>query len=183
MSSRVRLHAPPVDARVVDAPSQEALDHCVDRVWHAAHGRGGTDTVQSRRDSAVEALNGAHEALETARAELLPEVTRDTVWLATEIARHVLRTEMAEGRYDLEAVVREVLEASGAGRAPCTVHLHPDDAAALESARFRAGTTLEEDVEVQRGDIHVSTPRGLMVRDLDDAIEAIREAILAQSQG
>ena len=60
------------------------------------------------------------------------------------------------------------------------MHLHPDDHARLKGVLFRSGTTLELDPNMVRGDVHLSTPRGLLVRDLDSALEAIREQLLKE---
>jgi hypothetical protein len=69
--------------------------------------------------------------------------------------------------------VRETLSASGVERGPCVVHLHPEDAARLSEVRFRSGTRIEADEGVARGDVQVSTPQGLLVRDLEDCLGAI----------
>jgi flagellar biosynthesis/type III secretory pathway protein FliH len=93
--------------------------------------------------------------------------------LALEIARTLLRTELARGNYDLERLVRETLGEASVGRSPCVVHLHPADHARLADLRFRSGTRLEPDEGVSRGDVHVETPPGLLVRDVDGALDAI----------
>ena len=41
---------------------------------------------------------------------------------------------------------------------------------------------LEPDTDVARGDVHVTTPRGLLVRELDEALEAIHENLLGEVQ-
>ncbi len=181
MSNRIQLHAQPSTARSVPGGTQAALDACVERVRQQGLAQGAAQAAANTMESAAAALNGAAEAMDLARQELLPTVAEDVGWLAIEIARQLLRTEIEAGRYDLEAIVRETLEASGAGRCVCTVHLHPDDVASLEGVPFRAGTTLEADVDVERGDVHVTTPRGLMVREMDSALEGIREALRSQT--
>lgn len=131
------------------------------------------------RDAASLALENAVEALERTAEELREEAAREAAVLATEIAGYILHQEIESGRYDVERVVREVLRESAVGREECIVHLNPEDVASLEGVKFRAGTKLVEDVDVPRGNVQVSTPRGLMVRDVDDAVRSIRERILA----
>ena len=74
--------------------------------------------------------------------------------------------------------MRETLSFSGGARGPCTVHLHPADAGALEGVPFRSGTEIEADPSVPRGSVHVTTPHGLLVRDLDEALRSIGERLL-----
>ena len=59
----------------------------------------------------------------------------------------------------------------------CVVHLHPEDARKLESVPFRSGTRIQADIGVSRGSVHVETPMGLMVRELDSALDAIAERV------
>ena len=132
----------------------------------------------------AEAAQGAARALEAAVARLEEERDRvlealagDAVGLAVAIARTLVRAEIEAGRADVERIVRETLAASGVGRGACVVHLHPADAARLERVSFRAGTRIEADHEVARGDVHVTTPWGVLVRDVDASLDAIAERI------
>lgn len=156
------MHAPPSAARLVPGD----LGDCRER---RAFERG---LAQGR----AEALRNAAGALQRAADELEAEHSRAAqlaVELALEIARVLLRREVRAKNYDLEAIVRETLAVSGVDRGRCVVHLNPEDAAALESVAFRAGTTLEPDVAVARGNVQVSTPRGLLVREFEQALDAI----------
>jgi hypothetical protein len=58
------------------------------------------------------------------------------------------------------------------------VHVNPVDAERLADVPFRAGTELEADPGVPAGSVHVTTPQGLLVRDLDQALGSIREHLL-----
>ncbi|MDA1264778.1 MAG: FliH/SctL family protein, partial [Planctomycetota bacterium] len=82
--------------------------------------------------------------------------------------------------YDLERVVRGALADAGVGRGEVTVHLHPEDHAALQGTTFRTGTHLAVDPNLARGDVHLSTPRGLLVRDVEGSLESIREQLLEE---
>jgi flagellar biosynthesis/type III secretory pathway protein FliH len=125
----------------------------------------------------VRALDEAREAFEFARQELAAHVARDSVELAIEIARILVHRELDRERHDIEGIVGEALEQTGIGRGPCIVHLSPDDAARLAGVAFRPGTQLEVDAGLARGDVHISTPQGLLVRDIGDVLRAIAERL------
>ena len=120
---------------------------------------------------------GAAERVDQACASARDELSSTAVELALTIARELVRAEVKAGRHALEEIVRETLAASEAGRAACTVHLHPEDALAMDGVALRASTALEADVEVPRGHVHVETARGLVVRDLDAALDEVAERL------
>jgi len=162
-------------ARTVAADGAAApLDLVVEKLRDEAHARGVAEGIAIANAGAAQALADAAAALE-ARAEEASELVASTsVELAVEIARHIVRAEVDAGRHDVERIVRETLAAGRVGRAECTVHLHPDDAAALAGVEFRSGTKIEADVGVGRGEAQVVTPSGLLVRDLDESFADIR---------
>ncbi len=170
------LHAQPAEARL--APGD--FDAAVSRRIEAARRAGVAEGRASDRDRAALALDAACARLDKAREQAAADVARTAVDLAVEIARVLVRSEIDSGRLGLEAMVRDALSASGVGRGACVVHLHPLDAAALASVKFRAGTTLESDEAVARGDVHVSTPQGLLVREIHDALRSVRERLLSE---
>jgi len=170
------LHAPPTQARIAEGD----LDAALDRRIQAAVQSGVSIGRAQDRDRAARALDEACERLDKARESAATQIAKTAVELAVEIARTIVRSEIDSGRMGLEVMVREALHASGVGRAACVVHLHPMDAAALADVKFRAGTEIEPDEAVQRGDVHVSTPQGLLVREVHDALRAVRERLLAE---
>lgn len=147
--------------------------------------------VRDRRAFARGVSQGRAEALQHAAGALLratealegeqDRAAKLAVEMALEIARVLLRREALAGNYDLEAIVRETLAVSGVDRGRCVVHVHPEDAKALESVAFRAGTVIEADVAVSRGNVQVSTPRGLMVREFEQALEAIASELRGET--
>ncbi|MCP3914809.1 MAG: hypothetical protein GY711_04515 [bacterium] len=175
---RVRTSVAPLGARL----STRALDEVdveLDRARiESAYQRGRTDAVREAELGAARALADQAAELEAARERATQEISRDAVLLAVEIAGQLLKVRIAEGEYDLERIVRSALDDSGVGRSSCTVHLHPDDFARVQEVDFRSGTLLESDSEMKRGEVHVSTPRGLLVRDLGAALETVREQLL-----
>jgi flagellar biosynthesis/type III secretory pathway protein FliH len=160
----VSLDAPVTEARLL-ARGEEARELLLARA-RAEGERAGREAAGTSLDAAVLRLNAIEE-------ELRGSLARTAAELALEIARTLLRTELARGNYDLEGIVRETLGEASVGRSACVVHLHPADHARLADVRFRSGTRLEPDEGVARGDVHVETSLGLMVRDLDGALESI----------
>ena len=48
----------------------------------------------------------------------------------------------------------------------------------LKAATFRDETVISADSNVERGTVHLDTPRGLLVRDPSAALDEIREQLL-----
>jgi flagellar biosynthesis/type III secretory pathway protein FliH len=151
-----------------------------------AHGAGAAAALEARAFAAGRAAGLAEAAatLDAVAARLggIEDEARGTLAhaaaeLAVEIARVLLRREIASGGYDIERIVRETLREGAVGRAPCVVHLHPEDHARLADARFRSGTKLAPDEGVPRGDVHVETSLGLLVRDVDGCLDAIAQRL------
>ena len=168
----------PSEARIVEGGLDEALARLVAAREDRARAEGRREGEAAVRRSIAEAVDAAVEKLDAAREEALAHLNHTAVTLAVEIARQLLRVELPAGRYDLEGIVREALSFSGTGRGHCVVHLHPADAGALQGVPFRAGTEIESDPSVPRGSVHVTTPHGLLVRDLDEALRSIGERLL-----
>jgi flagellar biosynthesis/type III secretory pathway protein FliH len=136
---------------------------------------------RSAAHDAAGALARAVERLETARGEALEQLTGDTVRLAVEIARALLHVELDAGRYDLGSIVRDALSASGVRRGESVVvHVCPVDLARLADVAFRADTRLVADGELGRGEVHVTTPHGVLVRDIDIALDGVLERLRAE---
>lgn len=174
---RVVVPARPTAVRVVDGSRVAYLTNRAraQRERYLAQGRAEGERLAIA--SAAGALQRAAQALEEAGKHASDQVARDSIALGVEIARTLLRHEIDQGRYDLERIVRETLAASNAGRGACVVHLNPADVARLEGVAFRSGTTVEADSEVPPGDVHVTTQRGLLVRDVEQAVSAIAERL------
>jgi flagellar biosynthesis/type III secretory pathway protein FliH len=167
------LSAAPTDVRVV-SPREVSVALEAEQRGHA---RGLAEGEARALASAVRRLDETVAALVQAREESDRAVAEDSVKLATVIARELVRREVDAGRHDIERVVREALQVSGAGRAECVVHLHAEDMKRLTGVAFRSATRLEADPEIARGDVHVSTPRGVVVRDLDAALAAVADRL------
>ena len=127
---------------------------------------------------ACSALEQAGQDLTEARLAAEEALAADAVHLAVEIARQLLRVEIAEQNYGLEDIVRSTLAASDIKRGRCVVHLHPDDVAALEGVTFRDETEIVADPEIAPGTVVLETPKGLLVREPEAVLEDIREQLL-----
>jgi flagellar biosynthesis/type III secretory pathway protein FliH len=169
----LELSAAPTSVRVVAAHEIKTSAEAEQR----GHARGLAEGEARALAGAVRRLDEAAAALVRAREESDRAVAEDSARLALVIAREIVRAEVDAGRYDIERIVREALHVSGAGRAECVVHLHADDLQRLSGIQFRSATRLEADPEVSRGDVHVSTPRGIVVRDLDALLATIAERL------
>lgn len=167
---RIRLHATPARAHLSGVGDLDSVSaRLLEEHWLAVHEQGRRD----ERSAHAALLDAAAERLDAARERAETELAPFACELALAIASEILRVEVDAGRYDLERIVRETLAASGVGRGNCVVHLHPKDHEALSGIPFRSGTVLEADPEVALGEVHVTTPQGLLVRELPALLEAI----------
>ena len=66
------------------------------------------------------------------------------------------------------------------GRGECVVHVCPEDAKRLEDVPWRSGTVVEADTSLSPGGVQITTPRGLLVRDMELALASIREQLLEE---
>lgn len=179
---RVTLGSAPsalTGVRVVEDEGVPATDLVVERLRDEARAQGVAEGMALAHAQAAQALSAAADSLEARATEAVEAVALTAVELAVEVARHLVCAEIECGRHDVESIVRETLAAGGVGRAECTVHVHPADAAALAGVPFRSGTRIEPDVGVGRGEVQVVTPNGLLVRDLDEAFREIRRRMRA----
>jgi flagellar biosynthesis/type III secretory pathway protein FliH len=158
--------AGPIGGVRVVASGVEAVDAARLTCARAEGERLGRAEAGAALDAAVARLAAVEEEARTALAGT-------AVDLALEIARTLLRGEIQRDRHDLERIVRATLAEAVTGRAPCVVHLHPSDHARLSETKFRSGTRIEPDTGVAKGDVHVETSLGLLVRDLDGTLAAI----------
>ena len=171
--SRVRLFAGS-ETEMRQGWQGSALDEAFERGRRAGE--------EQLRAALGASLDAALAEIETLRESAVARLAQDAADLAVEIARELVRCETRAGRHDVERIVRETLAASGVGRGACVVHLHPKDAQRMERVHFRARTQIEPDPAVAEGDVHVTTPQGLLVRDLEHALDTIGERIRQELQ-
>ena len=169
----VPLHRQPLSVAVAAGGLEDSRARITQRREREAFEAG-------RRAGRDEALAGACVRLDEATARwrdaslaVGESLASDSVELALTIATELVRSEVEHRRHGIEALVRDALAASGVGRGACTVHVGPEDASALASVPFRAGTRIEVDPDVPPACVQVETPQGLLVHDIDTAMASI----------
>ena len=173
----VTLHCAPAGAAVTGNNLRQIGERNLEHLLNAAREEGLQQGRSDARESGQEALEQATIRLEEARERAEADLPPLVVELSIEIAKQILKVEIAGANYDLERIVRGALSDADVGRGACTVHVAPEDAARLEGIPWRAGTVVEADPTMGPGDIHISTPKGLLVRELDSTLDAIREQL------
>jgi flagellar biosynthesis/type III secretory pathway protein FliH len=176
--ARLSLPRRPSGARLCAGSAADLSRALLERVRAEAREEG----RRRAEGEAAGALEQALAALEQRRAEAEGELARQAVELALEIAEALLQRAVDAGAYDLERIVREALAASGVSRGErVVIHLAPADHARLAETRFRAGTELVPDPDIPLGDVHLATPHGVLVRDLEHALRAIAERLRGEA--
>ena len=177
-AASIQLHTAPVDVRTQPL-SLEALGQRIrDEDLGSAYARGVQDGAAKALEEAAGALQLAVERLDAAREHALEQMTVSTVELSIEIARQLIQVEIEAGHYDLERIIRMSLAHSGLGRGAAQVHVSPEDHERLSHVTFRKGTEIVPNTQLESGDVHVESPNGLLVREIDACLENIREALL-----
>lgn len=174
------LPRPPTGVRVVEGTADAYVARVQRSTLDDAYARGLADGERRAFERGAGALTAAAERLDQAREKAQPELAQAAIDLAIEIARAVVRCEIEAGHHGIERIVRETLATSGVGRGACVVHVHPADAERLKPIPFRTGTVIEADPEVAPGDVHVTTPHGVLVRDVEDVLASVRERLHAE---
>ena len=167
-----------MDAQIRPVSLQELGESVNKMHLQEAYERGLQAGEELATKSAAGVLGEATERLEASREQALDNLSVDTVQLAVEIARQLVQVEIAAENYDLERIVRMSLAHSGLGRGSAVIHVSPEDHKRLESITFRSGTEVFPDSKLERGDVHVESPRGLLVREIDACLDTIREQLL-----
>jgi flagellar biosynthesis/type III secretory pathway protein FliH len=168
----------PRDVRLLDLHDGSAIEALLERVRERALAEGRAQGREEARARGMALLEAAEQRLDEARQAACADLARSAVQLAVEIARQLVRVEVDAGRHDLERIVRVALETSSAGRSQVVVHLNPADIELLRNVSFRAGTRLQADIGVARGDVQVETSLGILVREIDGLLESIGDHLL-----
>lgn len=175
---RVVVGAPCIDASMSTVPFDVVAEHLASTELETALDIAREETRSEILGQAAAGLNAATERLDEARATAEEALSADAVTLGVEIARQILKVKIADDDYDLEKIVRATLSASEIKRGECIVHLNPADADSLRDIVFRGDTTIQPDPSIPRGSVQMETPRGLLVRDPNAALDEICEQLL-----
>jgi flagellar assembly protein FliH len=128
------------------------------------------------------ALSAAAARVEAAAGRLEESTKSQILELVKAIVGEVLRREVADGRYDLAAIVRDGLRVARNIERGAVVRLHPQDyeaAAAGGVLRQFEGSPvrLQADPSVERAGCRVDTPYGEVVRELSAAVADVFAAV------
>lgn len=114
-------------------------------------------------------------------AALQSQVASDLVSLAVDIARQVLRRELATDATSLLPVATEALRALGEGASQLEVRVHPDDAALLrnhlQAVPAARAWQLSEDPTQQRGGCRVEADTGVADASFEARWQAVMNAL------
>ena len=143
------------------------------------------DTARAEgHQEAIEGLGrsllSAIESLEEQKQSCIADVATSAVELGLGIARSLVRSELANDRHDIEAIVRDILKATTDGRTTTVIRVSESDAARLQEANFRAATEVIADQSISTGSARVETPQGVLVRDIDESLRAISARLTEQ---
>lgn len=164
-------------AALWNGPREELLARNLEAQLAAARQEGRCAGERAARNDAARLFEQASAQLDERLDEAREELARQAVELALGIAGEILRVELSAQRHDIERIVRGTLAQSGVGRGACVVHLHPLDVERLRHVAFRSGTCIEADEDVPVGSVHVTTPKGLLVREVDACLAAVAERL------
>jgi len=173
------LPRPPRGFRLVERDLGTWIDDEVAAARAVGHAAGYAEAMAG----AAGAFEAAARRLDADREEAAEALSAFATRFACEVARHLLHQDIKDQAHDIEAMVRATLAEAGVGRGKCVVHVNPADAKTLDGVSFRSGTTIESDDNIPAGSVQVSTPRGLLVRDVDDCIRHAADRIYSDLRG
>lgn len=140
------------------------------------------DDFQSRKAADVAAqMQVLVDAFRGELAALQSQVASDLVSLAVDIARQVLRRELATDPASLLPVAAEALRALGEGASHLQVRVHPEDAAQLRDhlqGMPAAGSwQLLDDASLHRGGCRVEADTGVADASFEARWQAVMDAL------
>ena len=140
------------------------------------------DDFQSRKAADIaRQMQDLVDGFRTEMAALQSQVASDLVSLAVDIARQVLRRELATDATSLLPVATEALRALGEGASQLEVRVHPDDAALLrnhlQAVPAARAWQLTEDTTQQRGGCRVEADTGVADASFEARWQAVMNAL------
>ncbi len=149
---------PPAAETPPEPPSREEIERICAEARQEGYADGYAAGEAAVREEARR-LAKAAETLEQALAEFDQQVADELLALAIEIARQVVRAEIAARPEHIVAVVQQALAQLPHQHA--VIYLHPDDAALVRSHAgdqlTHAGHRILEDVRLKRGDCTIES--------------------------
>ena len=127
-------------------------------------------------DSAVAKLNEFYD-------QLLVEHKEEIARLSVEIARRILVQKVENGDYEIQSIIKEVLQ-NAPSRHDVIVHLNPDDFAQCQKALHQEeqdgafdGIQFVCDGSVGRAECLLETPKGIIKSLINENLERIGQAL------
>lgn len=150
----------------VDCPEAAMPErHTQNQVYHQA--------CQAFQDAAAR-LNALADDLVAGHSEAIAR-------LSVEIARKVLMRNIADGDYEIEAIIREALK-NAPEKSPVAVYLSPQDVAVYRQSagadQSLAGIELREDAALGPAECIVDSPKGIIRLLIDEHLEQIGKALI-----
>lgn len=121
--------------------------------------------------------------LERSARQLYVQHKDEIAELSVEIARRVLSRQIADGDYEIEAIIKETLKDAPTAE-DLTVRLNPEDLALLQSARQKSeqdtslhNARLVADAQVGKAECVVESPKGAIESRINEQLERIAKAL------
>ncbi len=127
-------------------------------------------------------LEGAVGKLNRFYDEAVAGHKEEIAGLSVEIARKILTRKVADGDYEIEAIVREALQNAPAHE-DIVVHVNPQDLAACQKAwrdddnDAPAGVKLVADQNIGRAECVLESPKGIVKSLINEHLEQIGKAL------
>jgi flagellar assembly protein FliH len=141
----------------------------------------GAEAAAQRGEAMLHHLARTIDELSTVRGDVLRQTERQMVLLALAVARRVVHREVSLDPDLLLDMARIAIDRLG-GSGRVTIRLHPDDHAAVSSARTGqlagGGITITADPRLSRGACHVESDIGLIDASLDAQLDEFERALL-----
>ena len=131
---------------------------------------------------ACQTLNGVVSKLNQFYDRLFAEHREEIARLSVEIARKILMQKVQNGDYEIESIVKEVLQ-NAPTKQELVIHLNPEDLAACERLqqddpdRGLADIKFVGDPSIGRAECLLETPKGIVKSSFDEQLERISEAL------
>jgi flagellar biosynthesis/type III secretory pathway protein FliH len=131
---------------------------------------------------ACQALNGVISRLNQFYDKLFAGQREEIARLSVEIARKILLRKVANGDYEIESIIKEVLNKAPANQ-DVIVHLNPEDLEKCRKAQqdepggVLSGIKLIPDSSIGRAECMLESPKGIIKSLIEDSLERIGKAL------
>lgn len=179
----VKWQAPNFDdacRSVCDTP-EKSVDQIMNEAYAAGFEMGRREGIDSaRKDTAdvVQRFVQVANSLEVSQEDFDRELSNELAELAAKLARHIVGRELVTSPDLIVGMVERIVESLPYGEQKLCIHLHPDDATALND-HLAAGEAkqwrIREDVTLARGDCRVEGQDSLIECKIGDQLDRIIE--------